>query len=215
MHRQWEERQATLPAELIYVRNDGRGILIPRDAFLFDSERGKSAEADLVAVNKALNEAKASGADAATLQKLREKQKAAQEAFLASQELGKLLLVQAEHFDMSPAALADIALSREHHTHTVHPVQLYASINGMLCAILLHLYFHRRRHHGTVIALLFVLYPVMRFIEEIIRTDNPHDTAGLTISQFISLVIFLGGIALFMQLRRMPPRCSKSAIPAR
>ena len=55
--------------------------------------------------------------------------------------------------------------------------------------------------------LSLVLYPIARVVLEMIRSDNPHDTAGLTISQFVSASMFLGGIAyLFVLYRWMPER---------
>lgn len=47
----------------------------------------------------------------------------------------------------------------------------------------------------------------MRFVLECIRTDNPVDTAGLTVSQFTSVALFVGGIALlFIFYRYLPER---------
>jgi phosphatidylglycerol:prolipoprotein diacylglycerol transferase len=97
-------------------------------------------------------------------------------------------------------------------TLPVHPAQLYSSVDGILLAILLNAYFYRRRRHGTVVALLFIFYPIMRVIEEIIRSDNPHDTIGLTISQFVSLVLFAMGVAMLLWLRKQPLRSPK-AVP--
>jgi prolipoprotein diacylglyceryltransferase len=62
----------------------------------------------------------------------------------------------------------------------------------------------------VVFGLLFLLYPIMRFMEEIIRSDNPHDTAGLTISQFISLVLFLIGVIWMFIVYRLPLRSPKA-----
>mgnify|MGYP000665943926 CR=1 FL=1 len=64
----------------------------------------------------------------------------------------------------------------------------------LIMAFLLNAVFYRRQRQGLVTGLFFLLYPIMRFLEEIIRSDNPHDVIGLTISQFVSLTIFIGGI---------------------
>lgn len=94
----------------------------------------------------------------------------------------------------------------------LHPVQLYSSINAALLAILLSAVFYRRKRHGVVVAMFMMLYPIMRVFEEIIRTDNPHDTAGLTVSQFISILIFAMGLGIYLMLRRLPLRSPK-AVP--
>jgi len=58
----------------------------------------------------------------------------------------------------------------------------------------------------------FMLYAVERFIEEIIRGDNPHDTFGLTVSQAVSIGIFLIALAGALILYKLPLR-SPRAIP--
>lgn len=97
-------------------------------------------------------------------------------------------------------------------SHPVHPAQLYASIDAFFLAIILHLYFFRRKRHGMVFALFLILYAPIRFVEEAIRGDNPHDTLHLTISQFVSVVLLLTGIALIVLLHRLPSR-SPRAVP--
>ncbi len=99
----------------------------------------------------------------------------------------------------------------------VHPTQLYATIGGLLLSFLLSSLFYQRKRHGTVFGVMLLLYPVMRLFEEIIRTDNPRDIAGLTISQFISVVIFLVGVAyLFVVCKRLPQLSpyAKAFVPA-
>jgi len=63
-----------------------------------------------------------------------------------------------------------------------------------------------------VFAVLLLLYPVLRVIEEVIRIDNPHDTAGLTVSQFVSLGLIAAGLAFLYVLYRVPLR-SPRAVP--
>ena len=55
--------------------------------------------------------------------------------------------------------------------------------------------------------MLLLLYPISRVLLEIIRTDNPHDVAGLTVSQFISVAMFAFAVAyLFIIYKFMPER---------
>lgn len=97
-------------------------------------------------------------------------------------------------------------LAATHRSAPVHPSQIYASIGGFILAVLLHNYFFRRKRHGMVFAMLLVLYPMMRFFEEAIRGDNPHDTLHLTVSQFISIALLVSGVVMMLVLRRMPAR---------
>ena len=81
-------------------------------------------------------------------------------------------------------------------TRPTHPVQLYASFSAVLLAVVLAQVYRVRRRHGVVFVALLLLYAPVRFVLESIRTDNPVDTAGLTVSQFTSVALFVGGIAL-------------------
>lgn len=72
----------------------------------------------------------------------------------------------------------------------VHPTQLYSAINAGLLGWFLWLYYPRRRRDGEVAALLLTIYPVGRFLLEIIRTDeSAFFGTGLSISQNVSLLL--------------------------
>ncbi len=86
----------------------------------------------------------------------------------------------------------------------IHPTQLYASIDGLVLCLLLSAYFPLRRRDGEVMALLMVAYPVTRFLIELLRNDEGAYFAGLTISQNISVALFLAGLAFWMWLLRQP-----------
>ncbi len=84
------------------------------------------------------------------------------------------------------------------HSLGVYPTQLIASINAAILALLLWIYFPFRRRHGQVFALLIILYSITRFLMELIRTDEYGQFGtGLTISQWVSVLLVLGGFALF------------------
>ncbi len=87
----------------------------------------------------------------------------------------------------------------------VHPTQLYSTLSGLLlCAVTLA-YTPLRRRDGEVLALLVTLYPLHRFVIEIIRQDEPAVfQTGLTISQNISLVLLVVAVALWVYLLRRP-----------
>ncbi len=113
-------------------------------------------------------------------------------------------------FDLTHREFEDIV--ERLHTLPVHPSQLYASTGGILLGLMLNAYFYQRKRHGMVAGLCFLLYPIMRYFEEAIRADNPLDTAGMTISQFVSVVLFLGALAWIIGLQFQPLR-SPRAVP--
>ena len=54
----------------------------------------------------------------------------------------------------------------------VHPTQLYSSINAFLLCFFLLAFEPFKRHDGMVFALMLTIYPMARFLLEIIRTDE-------------------------------------------
>jgi phosphatidylglycerol---prolipoprotein diacylglyceryl transferase len=81
----------------------------------------------------------------------------------------------------------------------VHPAQLYAAFNALLLTILLWLLMPVRRYDGVVFATLFTLYPISRFLLEIIRSDERGQFGtALTISQWISLAALAGTLLLWL-----------------
>jgi phosphatidylglycerol:prolipoprotein diacylglycerol transferase len=92
----------------------------------------------------------------------------------------------------------------------LHPTQLYAAVDGLVLFALLTAYYPLRRRAGEVIALLMLTYPVTRFLIERLRDDESAFVWGLTISQAVSLVLFLMGLALRQYLAMRP----KSLPPA-
>jgi phosphatidylglycerol:prolipoprotein diacylglycerol transferase len=93
----------------------------------------------------------------------------------------------------------------------LHPTQLYESAAALLIFLFL-LWLHRRkRFDGQVITAYAVLYGATRFAIEFVRDDPRGDIAGLTTltglstSQLLSLLVFIGGLAfLLVRLRRAP-----------
>ena len=86
----------------------------------------------------------------------------------------------------------------------VHPTQLYSAFDGLLILTLLTAYFPRRKRDGEVMALLTVTYPLTRFLNEALRSDEPANMLGMTMSQAISVAIFLAGVAFWIALLRRP-----------
>ena len=87
----------------------------------------------------------------------------------------------------------------------IHPTQIYSAINAGLLCWFLWSYYPFRRRDGEVVALLLTIYPITRFLLEILRTDeSPVFGTGLSISQNISLAVFVGAIGLWIYLAYRP-----------
>ncbi len=214
---QWENRQTRVPAELI--NTDGILPVLVSAAALdmpeLDRRRPERAVADLekdVAVLKARGDAP---------EKIREAERqlaAAKKSYEAVRNEKHLdVLESAQKFPSRTHPQRGTSVSELQHLadHAagipVHPTQLYSSIHAFLLSALLSAVFYRRRRHGVVIGLLFLMYPIARGMIEGIRVDNPHDSAGMTVSQFISLVMFISAaVYLFILYKFLPERCPRA-----
>jgi phosphatidylglycerol:prolipoprotein diacylglycerol transferase len=103
----------------------------------------------------------------------------------------------------------------------VHPTQLYASANAAILTGILYFFWRRSRKAdkegvrkiftggGSIFALMFILYGLVRFFEEFLRDDNPFETAwwtiynGGTISQNLSIYMVIAGIVLMFVFQKM------------
>jgi phosphatidylglycerol:prolipoprotein diacylglycerol transferase len=82
-------------------------------------------------------------------------------------------------------------------TMSLHPTQIYSSINGLVLAALTAAYYRYRKGDGSVVALALIMYPLSRFGLEIIRWDETGQLGTeLTISQFVSLGVVGLGLVL-------------------
>jgi phosphatidylglycerol:prolipoprotein diacylglycerol transferase len=88
----------------------------------------------------------------------------------------------------------------------VHPTQLYSAIDGLILLMLLSAYYPLRRRDGEVMALLMVTYPITRFLIEYLRNDEGVFFLGLTISQNISIALFVAGLMYWLGLSRTPAK---------
>lgn len=86
-----------------------------------------------------------------------------------------------------------------------HPTQVYSSINALLlCLVMWFLYPYRRRH-GEVLLALLVLYSFARFALEAIRSDEVGQwNTPFTISQIVSMMMLVVGVAVWFYLQRQP-----------
>ena len=86
----------------------------------------------------------------------------------------------------------------------LHPTQLYSTLDGLILVALLTAYYPLRRRDGSVMGLLMLTYPITRFLIERLRDDEGAYFAGMTISQAISVGLFLGGLVYVFALSRLP-----------
>lgn len=87
----------------------------------------------------------------------------------------------------------------------VHPTQLYSAIGAALLCLLTIAISPFRRRDGEVIATLLTLYPLVRWLEEMIRTDEGAIFGTqMTISQIISLILLgcVVGLWAYIECRR-------------
>ena len=99
----------------------------------------------------------------------------------------------------------------------VHPTQLYTSISAALMCLLLYGLWRRGQKAeragvypfltkpGSVFALMFVVYGVMRFTIELFRDDNPFEVAHFTVSQLLGIGLFALGTALAILFAHLKP----------
>jgi phosphatidylglycerol---prolipoprotein diacylglyceryl transferase len=78
------------------------------------------------------------------------------------------------------------------------PTQLYMALDGVVLCILLWTYYPLRRREGAVMALLMMTYAINRYLIEQVRLDNPEYVGSFTISQAISLGLFVAGLVMMI-----------------
>ncbi|HEY2895151.1 MAG TPA: prolipoprotein diacylglyceryl transferase family protein [Pirellulales bacterium] len=87
------------------------------------------------------------------------------------------------------------------YSRPVHPTQLYSLIDALLLCFLLLAYEPYKRVDGELTAIVLTIHPISRFLLEIIRVDEASVfNTGMSISQNISIAVFLGGLALWAYL---------------
>jgi phosphatidylglycerol:prolipoprotein diacylglycerol transferase len=99
----------------------------------------------------------------------------------------------------------ELPVSRPLRSRPVHPTQIYSSINAVLLAWVLWSFYPYRRRDGEVIAMLALLYPISRFLLEVIRIDESAVFGtGLSISQNISVALFVSALVFWVYLWNQP-----------
>lgn len=85
------------------------------------------------------------------------------------------------------------------------PVQLIEAAGNLLIMLLLLYVGNRRLKKGTVLAMYFLLYPILRFTDEFFRGDTIRGhLLFLSTSQWISIVVLSGGIVMLLKRYAFP-----------
>jgi len=87
--------------------------------------------------------------------------------------------------------LGSPAFNHYHEFQPVHPVQLYESFGVGIIFLILVSVIERKKFDGQIISLYGILYPLLRFNIEFFRADNPKLLNLFTISQYLSIIIFI------------------------
>lgn len=87
-----------------------------------------------------------------------------------------------------------------------HPTQLYSAIDALVLCLFLLAYDPLRRRDGELLALLLTIYPISRFLMEMLRTDEPGVLGtSLSIGQIMSVLLLVVAAGLWIYLLRRPP----------
>lgn len=85
----------------------------------------------------------------------------------------------------------------------VHPTFLYESLGDVIIFIVLYnLCKKNRNENGTIIALYFILYGILRFFVEGLRTDSLY-FLGMRVSQIVSLVLIAIGLIIYIRNKKV------------
>ncbi len=95
----------------------------------------------------------------------------------------------------------------------LHPTQLYSSLAAIInCGMLLAFWrfygsgqpeIHKRKFAaGATGAMMLIIYSVSRFFIEMFRGDNPYEMGKLTVSQLLSVAMFVCGVMMLAALSR-------------
>ncbi|MGD2108756.1 MAG: prolipoprotein diacylglyceryl transferase [Phycisphaerae bacterium] len=212
-YRQWEEREVTVPAELIGTGKTAlQPWLVPGTMLSMSVERRERPRREYEEAQEAYQKASTEAPDSERTARLKQKLEAAERTLKRHEnKIAALRMVQRYPSRQRPTRATAVSelehIAASCHSRPVHPTQLYSSINALLLSGVLAGIFYIRKRHGVVIAALFLLYPIPRTILELIRVDNPHDVGTLTASQAVSLGMFIVGlVSLFILYKWLPER---------
>lgn len=211
---QWKNRTpgAALPQELLITNAQGISAPLSRESAVAPAAAIAAAESAEQAAQSRVDALKTQLASAAGDEKSRIERdlaKATGDLAAAQRAFGDIRQ-NMRRYEASAAAIQ--ALAQKHRSLPVHPTQVYSTITALIVALLLNAWYYRRTHDGQVIFGLLLIEPVTRYMLELIRADNPIDTAGQTISQSIAIGLTLIGLIGLLTVRKLSPRSKNAAL---
>ncbi|MFN0135751.1 MAG: prolipoprotein diacylglyceryl transferase family protein [Phycisphaerae bacterium] len=212
---QWQARlpESGLPRELLMIYPPGIPRPLSRESLAATDEQIAAAIQEEKAARQERDEARAAEKSATGEAKKTAERRASLAIYRYSAAQARYMDIRRnmEKYKVSAAEIR--ALAARHMSLPVHPTQIYSTITAGLLALFLSALYWRRTRDGQVIATMFVIEPITRYVLEVIRADNPIDTVGsFTISQFISLCLVPIGLVMLLVLQTMPPRSSRAQI---
>ncbi len=97
---------------------------------------------------------------------------------------------------------------------TYQPTFLYEALFCLALALALVVLDRRvTLRAGQVLALYIAGYPLGRVVLEFMRTDDANHILGLRVNVWVSLIVFLLGVAMFVLFGRRPPRPAERGAP--
>ncbi len=218
----WDKRRVTVPAELVTTHAFGSSLL-PAIAFGLSAERRAELQQKHDDLQGRIDELRKSVAEIKggrkegpvdELEKQLEAVRAQRRSLRIEHHLNELERAQRFPSRKNPERKTSESelqqLASLCRSPFVHPTQLYSALHAIILSGFLSAVFYQRKRHGVVCGLVLVMYPIGRVLLELIRVDNPHDTMGLTVSQFVSLAMFLAGVAYLFVLYKFLPQRAES-----
>jgi phosphatidylglycerol:prolipoprotein diacylglycerol transferase len=87
----------------------------------------------------------------------------------------------------------------------LQPTQIYSAINAVVLMLFFLAYSPLRRRDGEIFALWLTIYPVTRFLLEIIRTDEAAMFGTrFSISQIVSIILLVAVVGIWTIVLRQP-----------
>ena len=87
---------------------------------------------------------------------------------------------------------------------SVHPTQLYEMILYFLGFLMLRKFFFKTKQILGLTSALYLMYAgFSRFVVEIIRTNQRYSALDLSSAQFISIVMFIIGITMLLNINKL------------
>ena len=84
----------------------------------------------------------------------------------------------------------------------VHPTFLYQSLGDFIIfLVLVYIFKNKKKFHGQITSLYMILYGILRFFVEGLRTDSLY-IGALRVSQLVSIVIVIFGIILQIKYKK-------------